>query len=239
MAKRSKKPQIQLFDDDLNTVYISNYEITYEPILDRKYKRLPGHVKDAIERLHYDSQRKPEEAIPELCELIKKYPKVPMLYNYLSVAYSGIGDVETAEETTKINIERNPDYLFARLNYAEFFLRRKEYEKVAEIFDHKFDLQMLYPRRKRFHISEVANFMGFVGVYFYEIGEREAAEKYHEILQEIAPKYPMSKRLKRRLYPGIIVRLLNRLLRMQNKEPHNPALTQTGLSPEGKRRDIP
>ncbi|MCP4360191.1 MAG: hypothetical protein GY796_19460 [Chloroflexi bacterium] len=214
MAKQNKKPQIKLFDDDLNAVYIGNYEITDEPILDRQYKRLPGHVKDTIERLHYDSQRKPREAIPKLHKLIKKYPKVPMLYNYLSIAYSRIGDVEKVEKTAKKNIERNPDYLFARLNYAEIFLRRKKYEKIAEIFDHKFDLEMLYPKRKRFHISEVANFMGFIGVYFYEIGERETAEMYNEILQEIAPEYPMSKRLKIKLYPGIIVRLLNRLQRM-------------------------
>jgi hypothetical protein len=44
-----------------------------------------------------------------------------MFYNYLSVAYSKVGDIEKAEEITKINIQKNPDYLFARLNYAEFF----------------------------------------------------------------------------------------------------------------------
>lgn len=221
MAKRSKKPQNQILDADLKAVYVSSYEITDEPIVDRRYKRLPNHVKDTIERLHFDSQRKPREAIPELRELIKKYPKIPMPYNYLSVAYSKIGDSEKVEETTKTNIERNPDYLFARLNYAEFFLQRKEYKKIAEIFNHKFDLQLLYPKRKQFHISEVANFMGFIGIYFYEIGEREAAEQYHEILQEIASEYPMAKRLKRKLHPSMIVRLLNRLQKRQAD--HQPA----------------
>ncbi|VAW30051.1 hypothetical protein MNBD_CHLOROFLEXI01-2940 [hydrothermal vent metagenome] len=221
MVKRSKKPKNQISDADLKAVYVSSYKITDEPILDRRYKRLPNHVKDTVERLYFDSQRKPKEAIPELCELIKKYPQIPMLYNYLSVAYSRIGDGEKAEEITKTNIQRNPDYLFARLNYAEFFLQRKEYKKVAEIFDHKFDLKMLYPKRKRFHISEVVNFMGFIGVYFYEIGERDAAERYHEILQDIAPEYPMAKRLKKKLYPSMIVRLLNRLKKRQTD--HQPA----------------
>lgn len=217
MAKRSNNTQFQLIDDDQNAVYVSNYEITFGPIHDRKYMRLPGHVIDAIDRLHYDSQRKPGEAIPELEEWIKKYPKVPMFYNYLSVAYSRVGDIEKAEEITKTNIQKNPDYLFARLNYAEFLIRRKEYEKIAEIFDHKFDLKMLYPKRKRFHISEVANFMGLIGIYFFEIGEREAAEKFYDILHEIAPKYPMAKRLKRRLYPSIINRLLSRLISMYDE----------------------
>jgi tetratricopeptide (TPR) repeat protein len=212
MKKRSKKqPKLKLFKDDLKAVYVSSYEITYEPIQDREYKRLPGDVKDAIERLHFDAQRKPLEAIPELHDWIKEYPRVPIFYNYLTVAYSAIGDYEEAEEVTKRSIQRNPDYLFARLNYAELCLARKEYEKVAETFDKKFDLRMLYPKRKRFHISEVVNFMGLVGIYFYEIGEREAAEKYNEILQEIGPEYPIARRLKPKLNPNIFDRLWKRI----------------------------
>ena len=85
------------------------------------------------------------------------------------------------------NYRRNPDYLFARLNYAELCLARGDYETVAEIFEHKFDLKLLYPKRRRFHISEVANLMGLMGVYLLETGECEAAEKYYEILSQIAP----------------------------------------------------
>ena len=110
MKKRSEKPpKPKLFEDDLKAVHVSSYEITYEPVQDREYKRLPGDVKDAIERLHFDAQRKPLEAIPELHDWIKKYPRVPIFYNYLAVAYSGIGDHEKAEEITKTSIQRNPD----------------------------------------------------------------------------------------------------------------------------------
>lgn len=212
MAKRKREPKFQLIDEDGNAVHVSSYEITYEPIHDRKYKRLPQKVKDAVERLHYESQKKPRKAIPELEAWLKKYPQVPMFYNYLSVAYSRIGDDQKAEEITKQNIRKNPDYLFARLNYAEFLMARGEYEKIAEIFGYKFDLKLLYPNRKRFHISEVANFTGFIGICFYEIGEQEIAEKHYEILREIAPRYPMTKRLKRRLKPGIFLRLIRRLI---------------------------
>lgn len=211
MAKRKRKLKLQLIDEEGNGVHVSTYEITYEPMHDRKYKRLPRKVKDALERLHYESQKNPRKAIPELEEWLKKYPQIPLFYNYLSVAYSRVGDDKKAEEIIKQNIQKNPDYLFARLNYAELLMARREYGKIAEIFDYKFDLKMLYPNRKRFHISEVANFMGVVGVYFYEIGEREAAEKHYEILREIAPSYPMTKRLKRRLKPGIFLRLMRRL----------------------------
>ena len=98
------------------------------------------------------------------------------------------------------------------MNYAEICLAKGEYEKIGEIFEHKYDLKLLYPRRKRFHISEVANFMGLIGVYFYETGEREAAEKYYEILEQIAPDYPMAKRLRRKLFPNQLQRLWQRLV---------------------------
>ena len=198
--------------DRPNAVYVTDYEITTSPIQDRRYKRLPGRVKEAIERLYDEAQRRPRKTIPELLEWIEKYPGVPTLYNYLSVAYSLTGQREKSEAVVQENYRRNPDYLFARLNYAEICLASGEYEKVGEIFEHKYDLKLLYPKRNRFHISEVANFMGLIGVYFFETGEREAAETYYEILQQIAPDYPMSKRLRRKLFPNLLQRLWLRLV---------------------------
>ena len=136
---------------------------------------------------------------------------MPQFYNYLTVAYSGIGAFDKAEAVTLASIRANPDYLFARLNYAELCLRRKDYAKIPEIFDHKFDLKLLYPKRNRFHISEVANFMGLIGLYFLAIDERGLAEKYNAVLQEMAPHFPMAQKLKRALAPGLFARLWKRL----------------------------
>jgi tetratricopeptide (TPR) repeat protein len=218
MTRRNKKPKRRgttpapsPLPDIERAVYISEYEVTSEPILDRGYKRLPQKVKETIDRLHDESQRRPREAIPELLELIEKYPNVPILYNYLSVAYSRSGQYEKSEAVVRENYRRNPDYLFARLNYAEMCLARGEYTKVAEILEHKFDLKLLYPKRKRFHISEVVNFMGLVGIYFFEIGERDTAEEYYAVLQQIGPGYPITKQLRKRLFPGLFRRLYLRL----------------------------
>jgi tetratricopeptide (TPR) repeat protein len=211
MSKRRTRPSSREALDLPNTIQLLKYKITTEPIHNRRYKRLPSRVQDNIERLHYDSQRRPRKALPELLELVEKYPDVPVLYNYLSVAYSRTDQRKKAEEIVRENYQRNPDYLFARLNYAEICLAKREYEKVAEILEHKFDLKLLYPNRNLFHISEVANFMGLVGVYFFEIGEIEKAEKYYEILQEIAPDFPMTKRLHQKMHPSLVQRLWNLL----------------------------
>nr|WP_319492757.1 hypothetical protein [uncultured Desulfobacter sp.] len=184
------------------------YEITPEPIYDRYYIKLPGHIKDRINELYDIIQKKPDQTIiSELETLIERYPKVPVLYNYLSIAYNRAGDEEKYQKAIKKNYDLNPDYLFARLNYAELCARQGEYEKIAEIFDHKFDLKLLYPKRKKFHLSEAANFMAFIGIYFLKTGKKELAEQYYKILAEIACDYPMTKRLRKQLYPGVFRRI--------------------------------
>lgn len=212
MSRRQRaRPSRRKAQDLPSEVRLLEYEITSEPIHHRWYRRLPRQVQEDIERLHYDSQRRPRKAIPELLELVEKYPDVPVLYNYLSVAYSRTDQRKKAEEIVRENYQHNPDYLFARLNYAEICLSKGKYEKVAEVFEHKFNLKLLYPKRNCFHISEAANFIGLVGVYFFEIGKIEVAEKYHEALQKIAPDFPMTKRLHKKLHPGPVQRLWNLL----------------------------
>jgi len=173
---------------------------------DRHYQRLPRYVKEAMERLHDVAQRRPREAIPELSELIKHYPRVPQLYNYPSVSYSRAIRRKEAETVVAETYQRNPDYLFARLNYAEVCLARRDYAQVAEIFAHTFDLHALYPQRKRFHLSEVANFMGIAGLYFLAIGQRELAEHYDNLPQQIAPDFPLTTHLHKKLFPGLLRR---------------------------------
>jgi len=72
VSKKRKiaKPNSQLHDG-YKPVHVSTYEITTEPILDRRYKRLPKHVKDAIDELHDLSQRQPQKALPELLEWMR------------------------------------------------------------------------------------------------------------------------------------------------------------------------
>ncbi len=216
--KKTRKRKHVSAADKLSPVYITQYEITDEPIQEPVFRRLPKSVKEKLEKLYQEAQWNPQQAISELFELQKKYPRVPQIYNYLAVAYSNAGETEKAEAITQENIRKNPNYLFARVNQAQIYFARKEYEKIPEIFENKFDLKMLYPKRKKFHISEVANFMGIMGIYFSRTNQREIAEKYNEILQEIASDFPIVKMLNRELNPGIVSRAMKRLLGEQTNE---------------------
>lgn len=206
-----QKPHLPPDSEKRSGISVSPYEITTEPMEDRRYRRLPNRVKDAIERLHDVAQRRPWTAIPELQALIAQYPHIPQLYNYLSVAYARAGKRQEAEAVVQENYQRNPGYLFARVNYAEICLAHGDYAKVADIFAHNFDLKALYPQRKRFHLSEVANFMSIIGLYFAAIGNREAAERYHALLLDLAPDFPLTKRLHKTLFPSLWRRIWRRV----------------------------
>lgn len=191
-----------------NALHLVEYEITYDPIRDKRYRQLPRQVREAVERLYELAQTQPRQAIGELLQWIEKYPDVPMLYNYLSAAYSREGKREKAEQTILENYQRHPDYLFARLNYAEICILRGDYEKVAEILDNKFDLKLLYPHRSRFHITEFTGFMRVVGKYYIGMGKRDRAETVYEVLRNVAPDNEATQLLREELHPNLVQKLL-------------------------------
>lgn len=181
-----------------NKAYIAYYEytITDEPL---KLIKIPPELEKETEELFCKVYEKPEEVIGRLENLIKTYPNIPQFYNYLSVAYSRIGDYEKAEEVTESNYKKNPDYLFAKLNYAEICIQKRELEKIPEIFDNKFELKVLYPERNKFHISEVIGFWGVTGIYFALRGYTQQAQLCYKNLKQLAPKHPFTKKLGNRL----------------------------------------
>ncbi len=174
----TKKKRLQIFQ----------YSITDEPIPEPRYDRLPEDVKDRLDELMVDAQENPIRAIPELQKFKGKYPGVPSIYNYLAAAYSNAGDMKRAEAVIEENLAKHPDYLFAKLNYAQLCIAKEEYEKIPEIFDNKFELKMLCPEREKFHITEFATFFGIMGAYFFFTGKIDEARRYNKYLQEIAPE---------------------------------------------------
>jgi tetratricopeptide (TPR) repeat protein len=187
----------------------TEYDITDEPLENRHIKRLPSpQVQARIDDLYELAQRDPTQAIPELEHLIAAYPHVPTFYNYLSIAYLQSGDHEKATVCVRDTYRRHPQYLFAKVNYANLCLQQGEIEKVPGIFDHACDLKQLYPHRTRFHVSEFTNFAWVMCRYFCAIGERETAALYYQMLKQIAPRHPMTKHAKRALSPPFWIRWL-------------------------------
>jgi tetratricopeptide (TPR) repeat protein len=190
--KHKSKKQLSSSQKDAPIIYLFEYDITFDPIK----TDYPPEVKKNIQKLYRELHINPKEAIPKLLVLKDKYPLVPILYNYLSNGYSLLGDRKMSEYWIKESYRVNPDYLFARLNLACLYLRDGRIDKVEELLEGKMDLQMHYPNRKTFHISEARAFYLLVAELYFRQGKVEAARTLYHFLAKLEPHHPLVLRLK-------------------------------------------
>ena len=111
-----------------------------------------------------------------------------------------------AKQIALENYRRHPEYLFAKLIYAQLLLESGATEEFAEVFENKFDLSLLYPNRKVFHISEFVSFSGVIGLYYCEIGKLDSAEVIDKLLKKIVPNHPVTKTLEEKLL-GVLLKV--------------------------------
>ena len=129
--------------------------------------------------------------ISALEELKKKYPQVSKIYNLLAACYQDANEYEKAESLVFEQYEKFPDYLFAKINIAEYHLKEGKLEEVERIFDGKFNLKQLYPERDVFHVSEATAFISLCGRYFLRKGNIMKANLYLDMLYEFQdPNHP-------------------------------------------------
>jgi hypothetical protein len=218
-SKRRKKkpPGASPPQGDPPVVRISKYKVTDEPIQDASIRALPNkeraHVIDLVEELRDLLYSNPQEAIPRLEQAIREHPTVAPFDNFLLAACKKSGQFSRVNSLVVEQYTKRPDYLFARLNYAEFLMDQGRFDEVPGVFGGGcFDLAMLYPSRKVFHLSEVTSFMGSVGAYLCHIGNPDSANTCLDVLEQLAPDSPHADRLRALLDGGIGSNLL-RLLR--------------------------
>jgi hypothetical protein len=178
-------------------IAVVSYEITWEALTDLPENRLPPDLAADVDRLYFHLQTHPRDAIVELNHLIERHPDCPKLFNFLCAAYRSIGNIERAEQIAWDSYKRFPNYLFAKLAYADLCICRGDLDEIPVIFNGKYDLSLLCPNRKRFHLTEAVGFMGVMGHYFMMKGDLEQAKTYHKILKELAPDRPETKLLDR------------------------------------------
>jgi len=189
---------------------VSSYTITDSPIKtnnNNQFNKLPRVVRDQVEDIYDLITSDPKQAIEKLLVLKEAYPQAPVLYNHLSAAYNRGGNYKAQRELVIENYLKNPDYHFAKVNYAQLCLDNGDFEKIPEIFDHKFDLKLLYPQRNTFHITEFAGFTGVMCAYYCSIGEKGEAQLLFDSLQELTPESNMVNYAKGFLYPSLTTKL--------------------------------
>ncbi len=187
------------------------YQITFQAIADQKLQKLPEDIQKEFDTLLPTNRKEAETVIDRLLELKQQYPKVPLIYNYISLAY-GFLDTEKQKENIRENYEKNPQYLFARCHYGQLCLREGELEKIPEIFDNKFDLKSLYPRRKQFHATEFSAFTGLMAEYCFRLGNVEQADALFKSMEELVPNAEETQTIKKLLRPNFFKRIIYRVV---------------------------
>jgi len=167
---------------------LSDYEITDNEELIKTLQPIPAVLEDQLEDLFYLAQKGKKSSLRKFLKLVEKYPKVPVLKNYLSVLYSNMGNTKKAEEVNHWIVAEHPDYLFGKLNLATEYWQKGEIDKISEVLGKAMDLKAPYPERNIFHIDEVVNFLGVTVFYFAEKEDFDQAELRLEIMEDLNPE---------------------------------------------------
>ena len=161
-------------------IQIADIEITYDPILTGK--EVPEFLK-----LREEVFKNPKESIPALTALKDQRPDFPEIANVLTFAHIQCREFLKAEKLIQETYERNPDYLFAKINYADQLLRKGKKKQVAAVFNEQFDLKSLYPDRKVFHYSEARGFFVVMSFYHLAMKQKAKAEEYYHLAMKVDP----------------------------------------------------
>jgi hypothetical protein len=197
-------------------VVLVSYDITLEPLehMEAANRRVSEALggEEEHQKLHDLLYEDPKAAIPVLERLIAQLDNAPMLYNWLSTAYGATGDEENSDRIARLNYERNPEYLFAKVNFAQMCLRDGDVKRVAEIFDNKFDLKLLYPHRNVFHLTEYVGFSAVMVEYYMRTGNQEAAKILLKTMTGLAPDHPATEHARRQVEGSVLMKALRHLV---------------------------
>jgi tetratricopeptide (TPR) repeat protein len=175
---------IKVTPDEKSLLEIT-YSVTRDPLPDSWSSLLSPEDREEMNRAHEILLSAPRRAMPFYERLAAKYPDNPSIYNNLLVARGVDGP-----EVIQSQLERFPNYLFAKTNYGHFLLRENRPAEVLEAFEHKLKLDIIYPDRTLFHISEHLAFWGLLAAYFLKIGRFSLAFEFYLALLEWEEDYP-------------------------------------------------
>lgn len=176
---------------------VSQYEITDEKLPDSEIDHLPEWLRKELSKMRTKIKTNDEisACITQLENWIKEFPNSKVLSNFLCSAYKQSSSPKFGTFVRK-NYKKFPDYLFARIEYADYCVRHNKLEKVKKIFPEGFDLKMIYPNREVFHVSEFLAFHSLLCRYFYMLGEQDTLQKVFQIMEDVAPNHSITLKVK-------------------------------------------
>lgn len=131
----------------------------------------------------------PKEVYENLQTLLTSYPDNPKLLSLYSYVCFQLKKYLKGNRAIKANYQKNPDNLFAKINYGNLLVRKNRKRAFKKLFK-SHDLTKLYPEKASFHVSEYRGFMTMMGFYSILIGARKDAICYHHLAKIADPNHP-------------------------------------------------
>ena len=172
-----KKPFVEQFP--LDHLVIDQIEVSFRPVHDSLSQRLSRENVVVYSQLLEEVQVSPKTAFKKVLDFKQAHPNVPEVDNLLTYLYLQKRQNPKAERLIEESFQKYPDYFFAKLNFADQCLRKKQFAKIETIFP-GLDLKKLYPNRKSYHVSEFRGFMTLMSHYHLAIGRRPEAEYFYK-----------------------------------------------------------
>lgn len=169
-------------------VKFEKFYITEEPVEEKNWSLLKKKEKKKILRLNEKLKQSMnlDNVIRKLIKYKSIYPNVPIIYNYLGIAYERTNQTKKYYDILIETTEKFPDYLFGKISLSEYYLNTDNYKKISEIFDNKFEITQHFPKETDvFHISAIRGFYYVTGRYFVHIGKIEWAYKSYFLLSDL------------------------------------------------------
>lgn len=173
----------------LRHLEIAGVKVTYEDSPTSLAKHFSEVDQKRFQDLLHEALLYPKKAYQTALNWKKEVEPIQELDNLLTYLHLRNRQVKKAEILIQESYQKYPNYFFAKINYADQCLRKKQADQIPLIF-HSFDLQKLFPERKAFHVSEFRGFMTLMSHYHLFLKDRISAEKFYQNAYEADPTHP-------------------------------------------------
>lgn len=175
------------------------YQISFDSMNEELKKQLPKEKLTHYLQLLEKVQKTPKAVYKEIKEFGTKHSHIPEVINLLTFAHIQNRRIVEAEKLIKQTFEKHPDYLFARINYADQCVRKKNLAIIPTLFP-TFDLKELCPEKKIFHTSEFRGYLIMMAYYQIALKDQEKALHYYEGAKKVEPNHPSVVFLEKKLF---------------------------------------
>lgn len=192
-AEEQREYLLEAFDGEdpsLASLVLEKYEIRCQPpipgLVDRNPPPLVRHpeVRGLLET-------DPAAARRMLGEWLAQYPGNPVLVHFLVQLARAGGNPAEAFRLAEENYRANPDYLFARCDWAMALMRADRDQEVPGVVGGGFVLPRIFPGRKVFHVSELVAVCQVASRYYARQQKPVVARRFLDLVRQVEPDHPI------------------------------------------------